>query len=67
MSVFVGSQWGHFVITPPASGRDATTAFIVLLDPELRELYDLGVSPHLILSEDVDPFILFCGLPPQVC
>eukprot|EP00668_Euglena_longa_P046132 GGOE01061816.1.p1 GENE.GGOE01061816.1~~GGOE01061816.1.p1 ORF type:complete len:432 (-),score=102.09 GGOE01061816.1:220-1449(-) len=44
---------------------DATIAFTMLSDAELRELYDLGVSPRAILSEDIDPYVLFCGLPPE--
>eukprot|EP00667_Euglena_gracilis_P024006 EG_transcript_27347 len=44
---------------------DATIAFMILSDGELRELYDLGVSPSAILSEDIDPYVLFCGLPPE--
>ena len=44
---------------------DATEAFIVLVDPELRELYDLGVPVSDILSEDIDPYVLLCGFRPQ--
>jgi len=44
---------------------DATEAFIILSDTETRELYDLGVSPAKILSEDIDPYTMLCGLPQQ--
>eukprot|EP01062_Namystynia_karyoxenos_P073190 TRINITY_DN70028_c0_g1_i1.p1 TRINITY_DN70028_c0_g1~~TRINITY_DN70028_c0_g1_i1.p1 ORF type:complete len:527 (+),score=180.71 TRINITY_DN70028_c0_g1_i1:90-1583(+) len=44
---------------------EVTEAFVVLSDAATRDLYDCGYAVEDILSEDLDPLLVFCGVVPE--
>ena len=44
---------------------EVTEAFVVLSDATTRDLYDEGYAVDDILSEDLDPLTIFCGVVPE--
>lgn len=44
---------------------EVTEAFVVLSDSTTRDLYNEGYAVDDILSEDLDPLTIFCGVVPE--